>query len=344
MKILILKRDKLGDMLLATPMLAHLRQQLPEARIEVLANTYNAWVLDGNPDIDKVWAYQKVKENGKIHWKAALAQVNQVLTLRRQQYDWVIVANGDFSHRAIKRARWLGGKRMVSYVVPGKRQSCLTDPLLLPDGVHESRRMLELLRPLGITAPEISPPLRYTPPASELESARAWLAERQLAPGGYVTLGLGARRAKRQPTAEQVTRWTRHFYEEWGLQTVFMWTPGKSNNPLYPGDDEIAQPVLDAGLPWLHPFRGPLKPALGLIWQGRSSLFPDSGLMHFAAASPGGVLGFFAEIEASPPPSQWSPIGPRALWLEASKTLADLDDNAVFAAFEPLARSPEALK
>ena len=42
MKIVILKRDKVGDMLLVTPMLEHLRASLPDAEIHMLANDYNA--------------------------------------------------------------------------------------------------------------------------------------------------------------------------------------------------------------------------------------------------------------------------------------------------------------
>ena len=109
-----------------------------------------------------------------------------------------------------------------------------------------------------------------------------------------------------------------------------MWTPGKSDNALYPGDDDVAQPVLERHVPYIHPFRGPIGEALGLIWNARTSLFPDSGLMHFAAASPGGVLGFFAEPDVSPSPVQWAPRGVRADYLEAQKSVAELDDALVF--------------
>lgn len=329
MKILILKRDKLGDMLLTTPMLAVLREALPDARIEVLANTYNAWILDGNPDVDRVWAYQRVKEGGRIHWRAAIGQLRQTFALRAESYDWVIVANGDASHRAIQRGMWLGGRHVVSYADERNTHRRLTHALSVPSGIHETRRMANLLTPLGIELPAQLPELKFSLPDEAALFARNWLAEQGLEHGRYITLGLGARRAKKQPTTEQIIRWTRHFHEQWGLKTVFMWTPGASDNPMYPGDDEVAQPVLDAQLPWLLPFRGPLKPALGLIWNGRTSLFPDSGLMHFAAASPGGVLGFFAETDVSPPPEQWGPVGPRARWLVAPKAVSQLSDEAV---------------
>ncbi len=336
MKILILKRDKLGDMLLTTPMFALLRQQFPDARIDVLANTYNAWVIGGNSDVSRVWSYQRVKEGGRIHWRAALLQARQTLALRAEEYDWIIVANGDASHRAIKRAVWLGGRQVVSYVDASNTHRRVTHPLEIPQQIHEARRMANLLTPLDVTLPDTLPPLRFHLPADAQAFATTWLAEQGLAPGGYITLGLGARRAKKQPTTEQILRWTQHFNDAWGLKTVFMWTPGKSDNPMYPGDDETAQPVLDANRPWIVPFRGPLKPALGLIFNGRTSLFPDSGLMHFAAASPGGVLGFFAETDVSPAPAQWGPIGPKADWLEAPKAVSQLDDEQVLARVEAL--------
>jgi hypothetical protein len=113
-----------------------------------------------------------------------------------------------------------------------------------------------------------------------------------------------------------------------------MWTPGGKDNPLYPGDDEIAQPVLALKLPHLHPFRGPIRDALGLIWSARASIFPDSGLMHFAAASPGGVLGFFAEPREHV--EEWAPCGPRAIHLDAKETVAEFTDEQVHAALAPL--------
>jgi ADP-heptose:LPS heptosyltransferase len=135
-----------------------------------------------------------------------------------------------------------------------------------------------------------------------------------------------------------VLRWSAWFSATHGLKTVFIWTPGKSDNPLYPGDDEVAQPVLDAASPDIVPFRGALKPAIGLIWNAAFSIFPDSGLMHFAAASPGGVLGLFAETDVSPHPDQWGPRGPCAGYLDAPKSVAELGDAEVFTKIGDLMR------
>ena len=330
MKILIIKRDKIGDMLLTTPMLQHLRGKMPGVAIHVLANDYNAWVVLGNPNIDRLWVYPRAKTGRKVSVLAGIKQVWQEVQLRRERFDVAIIAGGEESPRAIRRALRLRALRTIAYCASPECKQSLTDAVVPQNRLHEVDRMLGLLAPLGIVAParEIHP--QYILPDTWLGVASAWLGEKKLIRGGYVIIGLGARRAKKQPSTEQVLRWAHYFKQKYNLDSVLMWTPGKSDNPLYPGDDEIAQPVLDACVPYIHPFRGALMPALGLIWQARTSIFPDSGLMHFAAASPGGVLGLFAETDVSPSPLQWGPRGPRAVYLEALKSVTQLSDEQVY--------------
>ncbi|HEY6720787.1 MAG TPA: glycosyltransferase family 9 protein [Burkholderiales bacterium] len=336
MKILVIKRDKIGDLLLTTPMLTHLKSSAPEAEVHLLANDYNSWVVAGNANLDRLWTYRRVEHAGRISLAAAWAQARQQFELRRQGYDAAIVANGEESPRAIQRAVYAGARRVIAYCGTPQRYRGLTDPLSAPEGMHECDRLLALLTPLGIAVPARAPLPEYRLPPEQEAFARNWLRERGLSPRGYVALGLGARRKKKQPAPDQVLRWSGRFKRELGLDTVFMWTPGKGTSALYPGDDDLAQPVLEAAAAHIHPFRGPLLPAIGLIWNARGSIFPDSGLMHFAAASAGGVLGLFAETDVSPNPRQWGPRGARVDYLEAAKSVAELPDELVFSRFDAL--------
>jgi len=329
LKLLVIKRDKLGDLLLTTPLLAHLKASLPDAQLHLLANDYNAWVVDGNPHIDRLWVYRRVRHGGRVSLSAAIDWLRQTRLLRRERYDWVIVANGDESPRAIARGLALHGARTVAYCADRARYPKLTDALPPDRASHEMDRLLAMLAPLGIAMPAAAILPRYVLPQASADFAARWLGERGLADGKYVVLGLGARRPKKQPSTAQVLGWSAALKARHGLATVFMWTPGKSDDPLYPGDDATAQPVLDANAPQLHPHRGPLHEALGLVWRARMSIFPDSGLMHFAAASPGGVLGLFAETDVSPSPAQWAPRGARVDWLDAPKSVTELPDDVV---------------
>jgi|CXWL01.1.fsa_nt_gi ADP-heptose:LPS heptosyltransferase len=332
MKVLVIKRDKIGDMLLTTPLLKTLKAALPRVETHLLANDYNAWVVADDPHVDRLWTYRRVRSAGRVSLGAAWQWLWQNLALRRERYDWVIVANGDESPRAIRRGLSLGGKRTVARCAVASNYPGLTDPLLPDAASHEIERLLALLSPLGIPDPGKgkAPFPEYALPSAPAAFARDWLAARGLAPGKFVVIGLGARRPKKQPSTAQVLGWSAHFKQQHGLDTVFMWTPGKSGDPRYPGDDDVAQPVLDARAAQVHPFRGPISEALGLIWNARTSIFPDSGLMHFAAASPGGVLGLFAETRISPAPAQWAPRGRKADYLEAGASVSELPEALVY--------------
>lgn len=246
MRILVVKRDKIGDLLLTTPLLAHLRRTRPRDEIHLLANDYNAWVVRDNPSVDRLWVYSRVRTGRKVSVPAAFASGWQLVQLRRQRFDVAIVANGAESHRAIKRALAVGAKRVVAYAEDPARWPRVSDPLPPDRERHECDALLGLLAPLGIPPPAEPVWPVFNLPAGEQAFAERWLAERRLAPRRFVVLGLGARRAKKQPTRDQILAWTRRFRDELALDTVFMWTPGRSDSPLYPGDDDVAQPVLDA--------------------------------------------------------------------------------------------------
>jgi len=338
MRVLIVKRDKLGDLLLTTPVLERLAGALPHAEIHLLANDYNAWVVRGHPALARVWQYPRVREGGRLRLAAAAAQVPLAWRLRRQRFDWAFVMGGEESHRAIWRAIATGATRVVAYARDPRRYGArLTDALPPPLAGHETLRMMDLLAPLGLTGPgrRIDAPTFVLPEAAR-SFAQAWLAARGLRAGGYVVIGAGARRSKKQPTPEQIVRWSARLFEAFGLPSVFMWTPGTASGGAYPGDDALAEVVLARALPHLHPFRGPIHEALGLIFHARTSILPDSGLMHFAAASPGGVLGLFADPADSSPAARWAPRGARARHLEAPVAVAELADDAVFGALDAL--------
>lgn len=338
MRVLIVKRDKLGDLLLTTPVLARMSAALPEAEIHLLANDYNAWVVDGHPALSRTWTYPRTRAGGRLRVVAAVLQLPLHWRLSRQHFDWAVVMGGDESHRGIRRAIASGARRVVAYAsAPGRYGVALTDALPPPAEGHETTRMLTLLAPLGLrkTATCVEAPA-FALPADARAFAIEWLAARGLRERAFVVIGVGARRAKKQPSAEQVLRWSRWLFDRHRLSTVFMWTPGAAVNGEYPGDDALAQNVVAGAPAHLHPFRGPIREALGLVFLARTTIIPDSGLMHFAAASPGGVLGLFADPADSAPAARWAPLGPRARHLEAAKRVAELRDEVVFEALLPL--------
>lgn len=58
-RVLVLRTDKIGDMILSTPALRCIRHSFPEAEITLVASTYNAPVVGGCPHVDHVLQYDR---------------------------------------------------------------------------------------------------------------------------------------------------------------------------------------------------------------------------------------------------------------------------------------------
>lgn len=341
--MIVVKRDKIGDLLLTTSLLAHMRAVAPKLEIHLLANDYNAWVAKDHPAVHRLWVYPRVRHGGRMRLGAVLAHVPLVQALRRERFDVAIALNGEPSPRATRRALGVRARRTIAYV-GGDDTSMrgLSDALIAPSRGHELDRMAALLRPLGIASPSIWPDTRCAFDSAARTRVREWLATRGLHPHAYVVIGVGARWREKQPSAAQVVRWSDSMHAAFGVDSVFVWASGKRDDPLYPGDDDIAQEVLTSGARHLHPFQGSIHDVTALTHDARTTIVPDSGVMHLAAASSGGVLGLFARAGGHDDPARWHPIGARARWIEAPATIAELPDAAVMREIAALIESPVA--
>ncbi len=329
MKIIILKRDKLGDLLLTTPMLQILKGLYPKAKLSVIAPESSAWILKDAPFIDHLYIYPKPKFFNLRSIASIFLQIIIIYKIRKEQYDVAIAAGGEYSHRSIKRLLWMKAKRTISFVPKNKSIKGITDPIIEPNtlkrGPHESRRMLELLNPILQTKKKLGlPRIYFVPPQNWLKAAKLFLTSHNLKKEQYIIFGLGSRREKKQASKEQIIETAKYAFKKHKLKTILVWTPGGKNNRSYPGDDNLAYNILKGAPKEIIPLRAPLDLTIGVIWFAKKSIFPDSGLMHFASTSPGGVIGLFADTKISPNPQQWGPLGPKSTFIEAKKSIKEL--------------------
>lgn len=335
MKIIILKRDKLGDLLLTTPMLQLLKKSYPTCKLAVAAPESSAWILKNATFIDQLYSYPQPKSLNLKSIISIFSQLFIFLKIRLEHYDVAIAAGGEYSHRAIKRLLWMKAKRTISFVPKNKKIKGITDPIFelihTRKKSHESLRIIELLSPINHSKKKLSiPPVYFTPPLDWLKKARFLLTQHHIKNRQFIVFGLGARREKKQASKEQIIATAQYVYKKYQMKTILVWTPGSKNNKNYPGDDEIANQILEGAPKEIIPLRAPLDLTIGVIWLARKSIFPDSGLMHFAAVSPGGVIGLFAETNISPHPNQWGPLGINSTYIEAKKSIKELGIKFLF--------------
>ncbi len=82
-RILIVRTDRLGDVILTLPMFALLRKCFPDAYLAVLLRRYTGEILDGNPYVDEVIWYDRDDE--------LVPFAEMCATLRERRFDAVIV-------------------------------------------------------------------------------------------------------------------------------------------------------------------------------------------------------------------------------------------------------------
>jgi len=156
-------------------------------------NSYNAPVLERNPDLDEVLAYTKLKHlgQGRSAFSVLRHRVLSLWRLRRMQLDYVVLATTDFVPRLARLARWLAPKEIVGFSDGSRRAARALDlciPVAEMASRHEVERVFALAQLFGIESPP--PPLRIVPDEREVEAARARLGSR--AP--RVALHISARR------------------------------------------------------------------------------------------------------------------------------------------------------
>ncbi|MBS1141137.1 MAG: hypothetical protein H6R13_2590 [Proteobacteria bacterium] len=316
MNILIIRRDNIGDLVCTTPMLAALRKALPDAWIGVLVNQYNVAVMQGNPDVNEVFAYRKAKHRGPGEGKLGiwLETAGLLWKLRRKGIDVAIVASpgGD------RYARLVGARRIIADK-PGAP-------------FHEVEAVGKLLAPLGIE-PELGP-LQLSPVPEVVAAMRPKLAE--LAGRKIWAIHLSAReKSRRWPAEKYIELIERLASPERGF--ALFWSPGAADHPAHPGDDEKAAQVLAAcsgkgAVPVVTERLEELIAALSLC---NGFVGADGGAMHLAAALNLKTVALFENSEAKR--TRWYPWGARHVLLQpATFAVADIAIDAVEAAVREL--------
>lgn len=349
MKILVIRRDNIGDLICTTPLIRSLRQHFPTARIDALVNSYNVAVVAHNPDLNHVYAYTKAKHRGEgetvagVYWR----RLCLLIRLRFTGYDYAILAQRGYSHRPLRLAKWLAPRHIIGFSPSTGTADTAVDCLLTDERAthsHEVAGLQQLLRPLGIQT--IPPSLVLHPPPPERANARAkllaqsWYAPQRLTIGIHIS----ARKvSQRWPIAHFITL-LEELHTLFACQFVLFWSPGAEDNPLHPGDDAKAASILAAcrELPMLPYATQQLSELIGAMSLCDALFCSDGGAMHVGAGLGLPIVCLFGQSDAA----AWHPWGVAHQVLQApSKRVEDISPEQALAACRLLFHgiSPQAL-
>lgn len=143
-RILVIRLDRLGDVVLSTPVLHALRQAYPNAFLAMMVRPACRELIEGHPALNEVLLYDKAGEHHGIRPTIRFAR-----SLRRLAFDTAVILHP--THRS-HWIPWLAGiPRRIGYDRKGAWLLTHRLPHRKPEGTqHESCYTLELLAPLGI--------------------------------------------------------------------------------------------------------------------------------------------------------------------------------------------------
>ncbi len=323
-RILVIRRDNIGDLVCTTPLLRSLRTQLPRARIAALATRYNAAALAGNPDLDAVYAYTKAKHRGEGENVIALyaRRVGLALELRRERFDWVLLPGGPHAS-ALRFARWIGAQRTL-----------VRGPADAAAGPHEVEQCCSLLARMGLRYE--TPPQRVVPDPGELAAIGSRIAAHWPArPGSLIALHLSARKPSQRWSAANFAALARALHRESGAAFLLLWAPGGSEGRAHPGDDEKAREVIEAAgaVPVLPLATRRLEVLIAALAHCDAVICCDGGAMHLAAALGKPIVCLFGRSDAA----RWRPWGvAHELLQKDSREVSDIAPREALAAYARL--------
>jgi ADP-heptose:LPS heptosyltransferase len=304
-RILVVRRDNIGDLVCTTPLFDGLRRAQPDAWIAALVNTYNAEVLARNPALDAVHVYEKLKHRKGSLFSNLLARARLSSQLRRVKFDYVLVPAP--TPRTLRLAASISPREIIA------------PPPVPDDKRHEVERSYALGEALGVTG--TPGPMRVFPEPKIQEEIR-----RRAGPGPFVAVHISARRPAQRWPAERYAELLNELKKQ--SRILLLWAPGAKDDPRHPGDDEMARGLDGKGIvPLPTPDLATLIAALSLADR---VICPDGGAMHIAAALGKPIVALFGDS----PPERWRPWSvPHRIASTQSRNLADLPLAAVLRAY-----------
>jgi len=294
-RILVIRTDRLGDVILTLPMLSLIREWYPGAHLAMMLNRYTGGIVRGNPSLNAIiWD----------DFDGRPAQTEELLrTLRAQHFDTAFVVHPTprlawLVARAGIRERIGTGYRLYSFLFNRRIYEHRKDARF-----HELEYNLHMLRAIrpGFTAEGIAPrfDIRIDPAARSAIHKRlgSISADRAL-----VVLHPGSGGSTRNWPAERFVQLASLIAEQAGYQLAV--TGGK-------GEGELVRMVGNAGKTDLI-FAGSLSlPELAaLLVEARVVVGNSTGPLHLAAAVGTRVVGIYPQITAMSP-ARWGPYTER---------------------------------
>lgn len=222
--ILIIKWGALGDLIMSTSTVKTVRDNYPDAKITMLANSIMKELLPEGFIVDD---YILLKKTGRRVDESVLKQLLLIREIRKRKFDLVINLKWK-SERASLLTFMSGAEIRVGY----KEKSfynvfthCLDHPV---GGYHEVYRNMDILKPIGLKPGEGNPVIYIS--GEDQKLADNFFKVKNLTRENTICVHPGASKANRAWQPERFTELSKKIISEFGVKIII--TYGKNELDL----------------------------------------------------------------------------------------------------------------
>ncbi len=296
-RILIVRADRIGDVVLSTPVIKALRDEYPNAYIAMMVSPYTREIVEGNPYLDEVIIYDK-----DVRHKSWFNSLRFACALRKKRFDLSLILHPQ--NRSHLVSFFAGIPRRIGY--NRKLGFLLTDRIRHTKHrgeKHELEYNLDLIRVLGIEPKDKN---LFIPIKEDVENWVDVLYNKEglISSDKILAIHPGASCPSKIWPQERFAPVADRLVEKYGFKVIVV---GGLQDLLLAQNliQRMLYPVINlAGKTSLSQLSCILK-------RCRLFIANDSGPVHIAVAVGAPVISIFGRNQKGLSPKRWGPLGPR---------------------------------
>ena len=301
-RIIIVRMDRVGDVVLSSPAIKAVRDAYPDSHIAVLVRPYAREVIEGNPYIDEVITYDKSGEE-----KGIFGKIKFIVRLKNKKFDLAIILHPKNSSHILT---YLAGipKRLgynkksgifLTKKIPHTKQYGLK---------HEIDYVLGLLRYIGIESSDKS--LHMPVKMLSEERIKGLFDKNGISQNDpVVTIHPAASCRSRRWALERFAKTADVLAEKYGARIVIISGPGDDKMM----GDKVAE--LMKSRPLNLAGKTSISDLASVLRRSRLLISNDSGPVHISCAVGTPVIAIFSRKDRGLSPERWGPVGKRDIVL-----------------------------
>jgi len=300
-RILIVRTDRIGDLLLSTPVIYALRQKYPQAYISVMVAPYAKDIIEANPYLDEIIVYDK---DGKH--KSWLRSFKFAGRLKKKKFDLALILHPTNRVHLLTFLAGiperLGYNHKIGFLLTRRREHTKQE-----GKKHEAEYNLDLLCDLGITgnARDLFMPIR--------DESELWVKDLFVKQGikdtdKILAVNPGASCPSKVWPAERFAQVAEKLARRYNFKILILAGPKDMHLADKVAQEMKGKAINLAGKTSISQLAGILKRCVLFISN-------DSGPVHIASALGTPVISIFGRNQAGLSPQRWGPLGGRSKYL-----------------------------